>query len=382
MIVPVATGKAYPQIQGVRVSSLGPTIGVVGWSRTVADGIVRWCATATDPLSLRAGILDRLGTTVPFDGAFFATVDPATLLYTSAVRRDMPAEASPAFIRTELGDHDVNQLRDLARAPSPVGWLDGATSGERMSSARFREAMRPFGLGDELRVALRVDGWCWGLLCLHRSETSAGFEPDEAALLARLGPYLAQGLRRSVVAERVVENWTPDGPGVAVIRSDLSIETATATALGWLEELAQLDAPRTPQLPTVVLTVIEQLADAPHFTTALLPRARVRAPSGRWLVVHAANLDGDDGRVAVIVEPAAPAVLAPVVVAAYGLTAREAEVAQRLLAGLARKTVATELRISLHTVNDHLKAVFDKVGVSSAGELRARIFTEHFTPKA
>ena len=353
----------------------------VGVSGTVADGIAGWCATATDPLRLRTGILDRLGTAVPFDGAFFATVDPVTLLYTSAVRRDMPADASPAFIRAEFGHHDINQLRDLARASSPVGWLDGATGGERLSSIRYREAMRPFGLGDELRVALRVEGWCWGLLCLHRSEPGVGFDQGDAALLARLGPFLAQGLRRSVVAERVVQDWTSDGPGVAVIGPDRTIESATPTAIAWLDELAQLDAPRTAPLPTVVLTVIERLTDEPRSAGPLLPRARVRSPSGRWLVVHAAHFDVEDGRVAVVIEPAAQAMLAPVVVAAYGLTAREAEVAQRLLAGLARKTVATELRISLHTVNDHLKAIFDKVGVSSAGELRARIFAEHFTPK-
>jgi DNA-binding CsgD family transcriptional regulator len=256
-----------------------------------------------------------------------------------------------------------------------------ATSGDRVSSARYREAMRPFGLGDELRVALRVDGWCWGLLCLHRSETGAGFEPQEAALLGRLGPHLAQGLRRSIVAERAVEDWTSDGPGVAVIRPDRTIETATPTAIAWLEELAQLDAPRAQQLPTAMLTVIERLDDAPQRTAPLLPRARVRAPSGRWLVLHASRLHGEDGRVAVVIEPAAPAMMAAVVIAAYGLTAREAEVAQRLLAGLPRKTLANELRISLHTVNDHLKAVFDKVGVSSAGQLRARTSAEHFTPK-
>ena len=52
------------------------------------------------------------------------------------------------------------------------------------------------------------------------------------------------------------------------------------------------------------------------------------------------------------------------------------EVTRRLLTGLPRKTIAFELRISLHTVNDHVEAVFDKTGVSSAGELRAQVFRQ------
>ena len=38
-----------------------------------------------------------------------------------------------------------------------------------------------------------------------------------------------------------------------------------------------------------------------------------------------------------------------------------------------------ELAISLHTVNDHIKAIFDKTGVCSAGQLRAQVFAQQLT---
>ena len=344
---------------------------------------MRWCATASGSVQLRSGVLDRLRPIVSYDGAFFATVDPTTLLYTSGVRRGMPTEASPAFIRAELGDRDVNQLRDLARARSPVGWLDGATGGDRMVSLRYREAMRPIGLGDELRVALRVDGACWGLLCLHRSAAANGFTQQDVALLATLGPQLAEAVRREVVATKALAEVTVDGPGVAVVAPDGSVESATPAAARWLADLAELDVPRTGGVPTVVDAVIRRLVASPAIAAddAPLARARVRAPSGRWLVIHASHLEGPaPGRVAVVVEPAAAAVLAPLVVAAYALTARETEVLQRLVAGLARKAIAADLRISQHTVNDHVKSIFDKTGVSSVGQLRAHVFAEHFAP--
>ena len=38
-----------------------------------------------------------------------------------------------------------------------------------------------------------------------------------------------------------------------------------------------------------------------------------------------------------------------------------------------------ELGISQHTVEDHLKAIFNKVGVGSLGELTARVLSEHYS---
>jgi len=167
-----------------------------------------------------------------------------------------------------------------------------------------------------------------------------------------------------------------------MVGADGTVRATTPAAAAWLDDLATLDSPRTGELPTVVRAVVERIwQPAREAGGNLLPRARVRTPSGRWLVIHSAPFDNDDGSAAVVIEPAA-GVLAPLVVAAYGFTAREAEVARRVLAGHPRKVIATDLRISLHTVTDHLKAIFDKAGVSSTGQLRSRVFSEHFPTPA
>lgn len=314
---------------------------------------------------MRVGVLDVLDRAIGFDGAFFATVDPATLLYTSALRRAMPEGASPLFIAAELGSDDVNQLRYLARAAVPVGWLDAATRGERNRSARYRTAMAPFGLGDELRVALLAGGTCWGLLCLHRLGKEPAFQAADARMLARVARSLGAGLRRCLAAEVAAKNIDSDGPGVVIVATDGSVQHATPAGARWLDELQALDHPTT-GLPTVVRAVTERLKASVE--PAL---ARVRAPSGAWLAVHAAPLGVGMGAIAVVIEPAGPVALSPLIMAAFGLTPREAEVCRRLLIGLARKTIAAELALSLHTVNDHVKAILDKTGVSSAGQLRA-----------
>ena len=321
------------------------------------------------------GLLTRLGSVIGFDGAFLAAVDPATLLYTRAFRRGMPPEASGAFLSAEFGVDDVNQLRQLVRLPSPVGWLDQATGGDRTAARRYREAMEPYGLGDELRVALLADGTCWGLLCLHRAQARSGFDAADAARLGAVAPHIAAALRRALVTEQATAEPAGDGPGVVLLNPDRTVQSSTPAAARWLTELADLDRPRPQRLPTVVESAVQRLTSAGGGDLGVAT-ARVLAPSGQWLTVHASRLDDATQSVVVVIEPTSPTALAPLVVAAYGLTARESEVTRRLLTGLARKTIASELRISLHTVNDHVKAVFDKTGVSSAGELRAQVFRQ------
>ena len=54
------------------------------------------------------------------------------------------------------------------------------------------------------------------------------------------------------------------------------------------------------------------------------------------------------------------------------LTAREQEVLVHFLDGLSVETIARHLYVSAHTVRNHLKAIFTKVGVRSQAELRER----------
>jgi DNA-binding NarL/FixJ family response regulator len=79
-----------------------------------------------------------------------------------------------------------------------------------------------------------------------------------------------------------------------------------------------------------------------------------------------------------IIEPAKSADVAPLIVEAYGLTGRELEVTRAIARGLSTAEIAAELYLSPHTVRDHVKALFEKVGVSSRGELVHRVFAEHY----
>ncbi len=149
----------------------------------------------------------------------------------------------------------------------------------------------------------------------------------------------------------------------------------------WLADLAA-GGPGEP-LPPVVAAVAARArsiagGQAPGDAIA---RARVRTASGQWLVVRGTTI-GDEagGQTAVMIEPARPHELAPLAAEAYELTERERAVTELVAQGLATTATADRLSISAWTVQDHLKSIFEKVGVGTRGELIARVFFDPDVP--
>ncbi len=350
--------------------------------RRTEQAIVRLAYAGLDARALRIEALRRLRAAVPVDAAFWATVDPATLLFTGSVVEEIPEFVTPAFLANEFLQDDVNKFVHLAHAARPVQSLYAATRDAPEASRRYREILAPIGLGDELRAALRVGSVTWGVICLHRDVTGAPFTPAEAAVLERVAPHLAVGLRTALRIEHASDDPMPDAPGLVVLNDDLSIAAATAPAERWLAELS--DWPRRAEPPQAVLAVAGRLLVLERSAGGACPLQRTRAQtrSGQWLALHASRLSGPGGgQIAVILEPATPTEVAPLVLQAYGLTDREAQVAQLVLQGHSTNEIAANLSIAALTVQQHLKAVFDKTGVHSRRALVAEVFGRHYLPR-
>ena len=129
-------------------------------------------------------------------------------------------------------------------------------------------------------------------------------------------------------------------------------------------------APLPPALASVVgrLELLESSSDLVDLPPACV---RIVTKRGALIAVHAARLrdSSGNGPVALTITPAVPAERASLFLAAFGLTPAQRRVANLVLQGRTTGQIVVELRVSAHTVQDHLKAVFDKVGVRSRREL-------------
>ena len=345
----------------------------------LTGAIIEICRSGLPPEALREQVLSRLRRVVPFDAAFWATADPATLLFTQPHQEEIPAKTIPYFIQNEFLDEDVNKWTTLARDPLGVRTLVQATAGDMDASPRYRDIFRPLGLGDELRAVLRVGDVCWGYICLHR-EAGADFSRAEVAYVRRLAPHLAEGIRAGLLVSSVEFADVADAPGLVVVAPDGSVLSMTAAGERWLEELGQPDPGR------YALPVVQALAARLQRTDTAepqLPKLQVRTRAGRWAVLHASRLAAQGAQaIAVIIEEPSPAELAPVLMMAYGLTKQEQRVTQLVCRGLSTRELADRLHITPNTVQDHLKSIFEKTGVRSRRELVTAILQEQYLPRA
>jgi DNA-binding CsgD family transcriptional regulator len=317
---------------------------------------------------------ERIARVVDFDGSCWHTNDPATQLITSHLTERLP-DRFEVLARNEYATEDVNHFTALATSRRRAKTLRGATRNRPDTSPRYRELLAPNGIDAELRAALVAGRSLWGGLILVRHAGRPDFTGEEAEFLARLTRPLAHGLRTAILASAAQRQAGPQAPGLLVIDDRGEIHALSETAVPWLEELA--DSRTGP--PPAVLATAAAARQAPPGQAPV--RSRVRTAAGRWAVLHGSRVADRPDRSTVIVEPAAPVDIAPLLLGAYGLTDREREVAELAMRGRSTGDIAARLFITPYTVQDHLKAIFDKVGVHSRRQLMAHVFFEHYLPR-
>jgi DNA-binding CsgD family transcriptional regulator len=215
----------------------------------------------------------------------------------------------------------TDKWTELARDPAGVRTLMQATGGKPGKSARYRDIFAPLGLQDELRT-------CCGCGTLAGAASACSARPPRRCsretrrgLCSRLAPHLADAL-----------------------------------------------AIRLRHLPA---------------TEPAMPRLRVRTRSGRWTLLHASWMNTPaSNAVAVILQEAVPAQVAPLIMAAYGLTDRERTISAMVCQGLPTRQIASRLHLTADTVQDHLKSVFVRTSVHSRGELVALILQRDYLARA
>ncbi|HZJ05109.1 MAG TPA: helix-turn-helix transcriptional regulator [Nocardioidaceae bacterium] len=155
----------------------------------------------------------------------------------------------------------------------------------------------------------------------------------------------------------------------------------TDHARRWLVDFPDGDLEKS-LVPTAVSSVAAAALAADRQEAAESPEVRLRTRHGTWVTLHGSVLRGEAGRqAAVIVEPAHPERIVPLLMNAYGLTEREQDVTRLVLAGLPTSAIAEQLVVVPATVQQHLKSIFEKTGVRTRRDLTTQIFFRHYEPR-
>ena len=337
-------------------------------------------ATGGDLSAMRAGLDRALRLSLAYDLAAISTVDPATMLWTSCFISGMPpggeAERERILYGIEYAGDDINSYTELANSGQLVGRLHQATGGDLSRARRWGLLLAQFGLSDEMRVMLTSRTMVWGSLTLYRRAPRPPFtERDENIVRGALTAMA--DLFRLAMLRAAIE--TPSGlerpPGMIVVSPAGEITAISEAARTWLDVIDDRD-----RIPSAVRSVAAAAAAGDGLAHAAFP-----VPEGRWVILHASPLGsapgGRDSGIGIIVEGAQPVTLNGVIAGAYGLTPREREITALAAQGRSTRQIASALGISPFTVQDHLKAVFGKVGVQSRAELVAALYVRHYEPR-
>ena len=333
------------------------------------ERLERLSTSTLDCESIQREAIADIQRLIGFDRWCWPIADPETLLpLGGAAEHDYGPHLARA-LELEYSGSDFAAKDVLARRTKLAGTLSAETGGDLALSPRWDEVMRGVGIGDVAVVTCRDALGCWGWVEAYRDGGDRPFGEDDIEFLACAGASLGAALRRGLgLTPTGADSPGPSATGVLVLSADLRVVSVTAGARAWVGAfpLADLFA-AWGMLPAMVYPLAARVRVG---GAAAQARALDRLPDGRWVMAEAVPLEGHaEGEIAITLRDATAREMFHRRSRIYGLSQREREVVAAVLAGADTRAVTERLFISAHTVQDHLKSVFVKMGVHSRREM-------------
>ena len=324
------------------------------------------CEHIDDSRDLRISLLDELRRLVPFDSFAWLLTDPTSEVGVAPIA-DVPCLADlPRLIRLKY----ATKVNRWTEQREPVVRLHAGTGGKLEASLVWRELLTDHNVSDVASIVFRDRFGCWAFLDLWRFD--GAFTDSQACALTDHVDAITAALRRCTFRNfsrpTAGRGQLWPGPIVLVISDQLEVHGQTPETERYLRALVPPDGDRAP-VPAGAFNVAAQLLAIEAGIDDHPPVARVHLNDGEWLTLRAARIGVD---IAVSIERASAAERLDLFRRSAGLTAREGELLDLLATGADTRAIAKQMFVSAHTVQDHLKAIFAKTGVSSRRDLLAR----------
>lgn len=333
------------------------------------DRIERIAGRGLDAKELRLCVVRDLRAAAPFDAYAWLMIDPLSVVGTAPlvhVPVPPPLEAHvPGYILSKYLT-TVNRWTTLLDESRPVATLVGSTGGELVRSVMWREIQAQLGVVDVATVVFSDRFGCWGNLDLWRIHPAPVFQRVEIRFLETVAAAITKGLRVAQARTFTQPSSDPDrsAPAVLVLGPDLRVRSQTTFAaerVSALNPRDPVDPAAPPPIPAAALNVAAQLLAREARVDDHEPVARTHLSGGRWLTVKADRLGAaPSSDIAVTIEDTSAPDRLELFARAHGLSPREHDILMHLAAGHDSKTIAGQLHLSEHTVNDHVKSVLTK----------------------
>jgi DNA-binding CsgD family transcriptional regulator len=338
----------------------------------IERSIERVCAAGLDSASLRREIIARVLPVLGFDAYAFSTCDPETGLLAHTIADGIPGDLGKQFAEDFYAE-------ECALISLHMGARNWPVFSMVEMSPRARDATRNAGLRSQLHVSLATNNRVRGLWCLMWAEQTPAAESRARALLQRVAPHVAYGLRAASLVDDGLAATEADvtAPGILVLNAAGHPTLRTPIAVRCLADIADSGVGADGDVPLSVLGLAAHVRNRAGRPAGAF--VRVRGASGRWYLLRGSLTEPDatgESSVVIVVRPALRHETAAMLERLHSLSEREREVVVAAARGDSTKRIAAQLCVSPHTVEEHMERACRKIGVRGRKALVAKIFVD------
>ena len=340
----------------------------------LVERVERLCREIADERPLRIALVEELRRSVGFDWYAWLLTDAETEVGGSPLADTPSLPDLPRLIRFKY----LTALNRWTSLDATAVTLRAATGGVLARSLLWRDVLSGYRVVDVASLVFRDAHGCWGWLDAWRTAPAEPFDDGElAALAAVVGPVTA-ALRHAQARTFGASVPSPPraGPAVLVLSPELRVKAQTRETEEYLRALVPPARDRRP-IPAGAYNVGAQLLAVEAGVDEHVPLTRVHLDRGLWVTLRAARVEADgppvERDIAVTIEATSPAERRTLFARSHALSARERELVDLLAHGADTHTIAQQMFLSEHTVQDHLKSIFSKTGAANRRILLSRL---------